>query len=293
MIKSMTGYGKSVAHIKENIINIEIRCLNSKQLDLNMRIPSVFREKEAEIRSELTGKLKRGKVDFYITFENNQNLSEVVINKDLLKKYYTEIKDFSAEVGLPIDKDIIATLFSMPDVLKSDKTSLEDEDWETLRHAIIEAVEKNEHFRAQEGVLLEKDMLLHVNLILEFLAQVEPYEKLRIQNLRERFKRNQEEFLDKSMEKFDENRFEQEIFWYLEKLDITEEKIRLRKHCDYFKDIMDNEDTNGRKLGFVCQEIGREINTLGSKAGDAEIQRIVVQMKDELEKIKEQLGNIL
>ena len=201
----------------------------------------------------------------------------------------------AAELNCPVGDDLLVSILRFPDVLKTEREDLGEEEWAKVKSAVEAALVKANEFRAGEGLLLEKDMIMRIGIILDLLAQVEPYEKARIQTLRERFERNRTEFVGNrpGMDKFDDNRFEQEIFWYLEKLDITEEKIRLRKHCDYFIDTLKSADSNGRKLGFITQEIGREVNTLGSKASDAEIQKIVVQMKDELEKIKEQLMNIL
>ncbi len=295
MIKSMTAYGKATAEPGGRTVTVEVRSLNSKQLDISTRIPQVYREKELEIRSEINRVLERGKVDFTISLDSEADTSTSSVNKELAKKYYLEIMDLAAEFNAPVGDDLIVSILRFPDVMKTEREDLNEDEWSVVKKAVEEALSKADAFRASEGVLLENDMRMRIGIILGLLDKVEPYEILRIQNLRERFERNQSEFVNNrpGMEKFDENRFEQEIFWYIEKLDITEEKIRLRKHCDYFIDTLKSNESNGRKLGFVTQEIGREINTLGSKASDAEIQKIVVQMKDELEKIKEQLMNIL
>lgn len=291
----MTGFGKTTATTEGRTVNIEIRTLNSKQLDVNTRIPAMFRDKEAEIRAEINRVLERGKIDFMITIDSESDASDFAINRPLARKYYAEITQLANELGEPAGDDIISNILKMPDVLKAGREAPDENEWATVKAAVIEALALTEAFRASEGELLGKDMSNRIQLILDLLLTIEPLEGMRINNLRERFQRNQDEFLEKTtkVDKFDENRFEQEIFWYLEKLDITEEKLRLRKHCDYFINTLRSSDSNGRKLGFITQEIGREINTLGSKAYDAEIQMIVVQMKDELEKIKEQVSNVL
>jgi uncharacterized protein (TIGR00255 family) len=295
MIKSMTGYGKATAEPGGRTVTIEVRSLNSKQLDINARIPQAFREKELEIRSEINKVLERGKIDFTITLDNDTDTAVYCVNKPLARQYYHEIMDLAEEFHSPVGDDLVSTILRLPDVLKTEKENLNEEDWAVVQTAIAQALDQANLFRAEEGHLLEKDMKMRVGIILDLLEQVSPFEQSRILTLRERFERNQSEFVSNrpGMDKFDQNRFEQEIFWYIEKLDITEERIRLKKHCDYFFETLVSSESNGRKLGFITQEIGREINTLGSKASDADIQKIVVQMKDELEKIKEQLSNIL
>lgn len=291
----MTGYGKASAETDGKTISVEVRTLNSKQLDINARIPQVFREKELEIRIAIGRVLERGKVDFNLTSDSDAEISGSSINKALARQYHREILELAEELKAPVGDDLISSILKIPDVLRSDKESLGDEEWTAVKEAIDEALSQADRFRMEEGQLLEADMQKRIGLILGLLESVGPFEQARIRNLRERFERNSSEFIATrpGMENFDENRFEQEIFWYLERLDITEEKVRLKKHCDYFLETLKGNESNGRKLGFITQEIGREINTLGSKASDAEIQQIVVRMKDELEKIKEQLGNIL
>ena len=295
MIRSMTGFGKTTASPGGRTVNIEIRTLNSKLLDVNTRIPSLYRDKESEIRAEINRVLERGKVDFMITVDSDADVNEFAINRPLAKKYFSEITQLAKELGLTVENNVISDILKMPDVLKAGRETPDETEWAQVKTAITEALALTEAFRIAEGELLGKDMIGRIKLILDLLLKVEPLEGARIGNLRDRFQRNQDEFLEKTtkVDKFDENRFEQEIFWYLEKLDITEEKLRLRKHCDYFINTLNSSESNGRKLGFITQEIGREINTLGSKAYDAEIQMIVVQMKDELEKIKEQVSNVL
>jgi uncharacterized protein (TIGR00255 family) len=295
MIRSMTGFGKATANPGGRTVNVEIRTLNSKQLDVNTRIPLLYRDKEAEIRAEISRVLERGKIDFMITMDSDADTGEFTINRPLARRIHSEITQLANELGETAGTDVISTILRIPDVLKAGREVPDESEWNMVKTAITEAIAQTDAFRTAEGELLGKDMSSRVQIILDHLLKVEPLESARIGNLRERFQRNQDEFLEKTtkVEKFDENRFEQEIFWYLEKLDITEEKLRLRKHCDYFFNTLLSSESNGRKLGFITQEIGREINTLGSKAYDAEIQMIVVQMKDELEKIKEQLGNVL
>lgn len=295
MIRSMTGFGKTTAAAGGRTVNIEIRTLNSKQLDVNTRIPSLYRDKESEIRAEINRVLERGKIDFMITVDSDSDANDFAINVPLARKYYSEIKQLANELGETTGDDIISTLLKIPEVLKAGREAPDESEWAVVKAAILEALALTDIFRTAEGELLGKDMSARIQLILDLLLVIEPLEGARIGNLRDRFQRNQDEFLEKTtkIDKFDENRFEQEIFWYLEKLDITEEKLRLRKHCAYFTDTLRSAESNGRKLAFITQEIGREINTLGSKAYDAEIQMIVVQMKDELEKIKEQVSNVL
>jgi uncharacterized protein (TIGR00255 family) len=295
MIRSMTGFGKATATPGGRTVNIEIRTLNSKQLDVNTRIPVLYRDKESEIRTEINRVLERGKIDFMINVDSDSDANDFAINRPLAQKYFNEITHLADELGVPAGDDIISNILKMPDVLKAGRETPDETEWTLVRTAINEALALTEVFRTSEGELLGNDMSARIQMILDLLLKIEPLEGARITNLRERFQRNQDEFLEKTtkVDKFDENRFEQEIFWYLEKLDITEEKLRLRKHCDFFIDTLRSSDSNGRKLGFITQEIGREINTLGSKAYNAEIQMIVVQMKDELEKIKEQVSNVL
>jgi uncharacterized protein (TIGR00255 family) len=291
----MTGFGKTTANPGGRTVNIEIRTLNSKQLDVNTRIPALYRDKESEIRAEISKVLERGKIDFMITVDSDAETSDFAINRPLARKYYSEIKQLADDLGETASDTILSDILKMPDVLKAGREAPDESEWALIKAAVIDALALTDAFRSAEGELLGNDMTARIQLILDLLLKIEPLEKARITNLRDRFQRNQDEFLEKTtkVDKFDENRFEQEIFWYLEKLDITEEKLRLRKHCDYFTETLRSSDSNGRKLGFITQEIGREINTLGSKAYDAEIQMIVVQMKDELEKIKEQVSNVL
>jgi uncharacterized protein (TIGR00255 family) len=295
MIRSMTGFGKASANAGGRTVIVEIRTLNSKQLDINTRIPLLYRDKEAEIRADINRVLERGKIDFMITVDSDSDAADFTINRPLARRIYNEITQFANELGETTGNDIVSTILKMPDVLKAGREEIDETEWAQVKIAINEALALTDAFRTAEGELLGNDMTPRIKLILDLLLKIEPMEAARIGNLRDRFQRNQDEFLEKTtkVDKFDENRFEQEIFWYLEKLDITEEKQRLRKHCDYFVETINSNESNGRKLGFITQEIGREINTLGSKAYDAGIQMLVVQMKDELEKIKEQIANVL
>jgi uncharacterized protein (TIGR00255 family) len=291
MIKSMTGFGKSQVELKGKTISIEIRSLNSKQLDLNMRAPQIFREKEMEIRSYLAQVLERGKIDANISIESKLDTPSAMINKPLAMQYYQQLKELKDAIPEAEMNDILSILVRMPDVFKSEKEEMADEDWSQINEGIAAAVKELDIFRQNEGAELEKDFVKRVKIIANLLNQVLPYEAERVGAFRARLKSQLEEL--SSDINYDENRLEQELIYYMEKLDITEEKIRLAKHIDYFIQTLKDKDSPGKKLGFITQEIGREINTLGSKANDAEIQKLVVQMKDELEKVKEQLANIL
>ena len=291
MIKSMTGFGKCALELPDKSVSVEIKSLNSKQFDAYVRLPPVYREKEAEIRVMLTTGLIRGKVELNININNNGEAANFNFNRSLAKQYFEEIKGLSSELGMDLSNEVISTLVRMPDVLKAEQAELSADEWKKVVHAIKEAIDHLNAFRSQEGESLEKDLINRVNIIDHLLSEVAPFEKKRIENLRKRILKQLEDSLPKGT--VDMNRFEQEIIYYMEKLDITEEKVRLSKHCQYFLETLAEKGTNGKKLGFISQEMGREINTLGSKANDADMQKLVVLMKDELEKIKEQLFNIL
>ena len=294
MIKSMTGYGKAAIEITGRKLTIEIKTLNSKQLDLNLKIPGYFREKEWEVRTFLTQKLERGKIDFYIGTEVTGEMLNYSINHSLAKKYHEELKTLSHEFNEECPADLLSLVLKMPDVMQKSRDEMNENDWEFISGAVSEAVAQVNEFRMNEGRVLEDDMLKRIHSIMQLLDSIEPYEINRIKELRERLLRDFSNYKgDFNGSAPDQNRFEQELIYYLEKLDITEEKVRLLKHCQYFLETLQESVSQGKKLGFVTQEMGREINTIGSKANDSEIQKIVVQMKDELEKIKEQLGNIL
>lgn len=291
MILSMTGFGKSAADIEGKKLNIEIRSLNSKQLDLGIRMCRLLKDKESEIRSIATKELQRGKVDIAVYFENKEDAANFSINKALLEKYYEELKAISAEIKNDFPTDYFSLASRMPDVLSTSDETLDESQWKNFLNAFYDALKQVNVFRKEEGKNLGNDIKERVSLILKHLENIIPFEKKRIGEIKNRIHRDLEEYAGK--ENYDMNRFEQELIYYIDKIDITEEKIRLQKHCDYFLDTMKQPEANGRKLGFITQEMGREINTIGSKANDADIQKIVVQMKDELEKIKEQLLNIL
>lgn len=291
MIKSMTGYGKSVADIQHQKLMVEIRTLNSKQLDLNMRVPQSFREKEIELRAMLRKLLQRGKVDFSISREQSEKADGPILNKTLAHHYYSQLREFAKEIGSEEREDFLMLITRFPDIFAADQPVLATDDWHALREAVKDAIDNVTLFREHEGSVLEKDFRQRIANILELLSEVDPFEKARVERVKDRITKSLNENITDIH--YDKNRLEQEMIYYLEKLDITEEKIRLRKHCDYFLEVLDSEEIVGKKLSFVLQEIGREINTLGSKSNDADMQKIVVLMKDELEKVKEQMLNIL
>lgn len=291
MIKSMTGFGRAVVETCGKCVTVEIRTLNSKQLDLNTRIPLLFKNYENDIRSILSKELERAKADFIITVENRSVSSSVTINKELAKSYYQTVKELSNELENPIESDIFLHVMRMPDVVSTPQEEVSDELWEAVRAAILDACRQLNEFRISEGKVLEQDFVKRITLIRNMIDEVTPFEENRIVKIREKFENSLKELAPKVQ--YDPNRLEQEIFYYLEKLDITEEKVRLRKHCNYFIETLNENQSNGKKLGFIVQECGREINTMGSKSNDFDIQQIVVRMKDELEKLKEQLANVL
>ncbi len=287
----MTGFGKCQAVLPDKKITLEIRSLNSKQLDLNMRLPGVYKEKEMQIRSLLATELHRGKIDFAIFIEAMGDFGNYSINQDLAKRYHRELENLAKEIDQKAESDYLSILSRMPDVLKNEIIEIGEDEWKRLFAEVNHAIKNLDDFRIEEGSSLDADFRKRTALILDYLSEIEKHEKERIKNVRERIRRHINEVSEEV--NIDENRFEQEIIFYLEKLDITEEKTRLRKHCSYFIETMEEASPNGKKLNFISQEMGREINTLGAKASDANIQRFVVMMKDELEKIKEQVLNVL
>jgi uncharacterized protein (TIGR00255 family) len=295
MIKSMTGYGKALCEFSGRKITIEIKSLNSKAFDLNLKLPGVLREKEMELRNRLSQRLERGKIDIFTTSESNGESLKFGINKAIAKRYQEELKSLQVELGEEDMPGLLPIILKMPDVIQSGREELSEEDADKILVAVNQAVELLDEFRIKEGEILEADFRQRIDLILGFLIAIEPLEKERTLFIREKLRREFRNMSESENQSgiIDENRFEQELIFYLERLDITEEKVRLKKHCDFFLDTMTDENGQGKKLGFIVQEIGREINTIGSKANDAGIQKFVVQMKDELEKIKEQLLNIL
>ncbi len=294
MIKSMTGYGKAVVEIPGRKLIIEVKTLNSKQLDLGLKLPGFFRNKELEVRTLISQRLERGKIEVYVYTENSGESPSFSINHILAKKYHDELKSLLKELRDSSPGGIIPLVLKMPDVIQTSREDMTEEDWQAISTGIGQAVGQVDEFRNEEGKILEEDILKRVQSILQLLDEIGPFEKKRMQELRERMLKDFSKYSgDFNGSAPDQNRFEQELIYYLEKLDITEEKVRLLKHCQYFLETLTEFQSQGKKLGFITQEMGREINTIGSKASDAEIQKIVVQMKDELEKIKEQLGNIL
>lgn len=288
----MTGYGRAERHTERRKITVEIKSLNSKQLDLSTRIPSLYREKEYEIRNAVGKALGRGKVDLVVSVEpvGGTKAAAGTINRELFKAYYAQLVELQNEVG---DKNgsepLITTVLRLPEVMQTDAVEIGEAEWTALAEAVDEAVENLNRFRTQEGAVLIADLLKRIDTIESLAARIVPLEGERIETVRTRL----QDSLKALQVPVDNNRFEQEIIYYLEKFDITEEKVRLKQHCDYFRTVAGESEGVGRKLGFIAQEIGREINTTGSKANHAEIQKIVVRMKDELEKIKEQLLNLL
>lgn len=290
MTHSMTGYGKAVAELPNKKINIEIRSLNSKQFDLYARIPGVFRVKEIELRNSLSNSLERGKVDLTMNVEVFTKDVSSKIDYNVLNQYRQEIEQFAQSSNIPAPADWFSVLLRLPDVMKQDTEELDEDEWKIVENAIESAVEEVISFRKQEGVMLEKVLTEKISNIRSLLKEIEPFEGERIERLKNRIYEglNHLEGFE-----FDKNRFEQEIIYYLEKLDINEEKNRLSHHLDFFDETLRAKTSQGKKLGFIAQEIGREINTLGSKSNQSDMQRIVVKMKDELEQIKEQILNIL
>ena len=287
----MTGYGKAVVVFKNKKISAEIKSLNSKQLDLQTRIAPLYREKEMEIRQMITTALERGKVDFSLWIERDEGVDATPVNAALVENYYRQLKSVAAKVGIPEPADWMYTLTRMPDVLtKTEQEVLTEEEWAAARTAVEDAIAALVDFRNQEGAALEKKFTEKIDNIERLLAEIEPYEKGRVEKIRQRIVDGLQQI---SGADYDKNRLEQELIYYIEKLDISEEKQRLTNHLKYFRETMKNGHGQGKKLGFIAQEMGREINTTGSKSNQAEMQNIVVQMKDELEQIKEQVLNAL
>jgi uncharacterized protein (TIGR00255 family) len=287
----MTGYGKKEVSFPDKKLNMEIKSLNSKNSDIYIKIPHSLREKEMEIRQIIDEKLCRGKIELNLFYELNEGVSPVSINKDAVKSYYLQLTELHNDLNLDVSDSILDMIMRLPDTLKSDKTSLDQFEWDEIKSALNAALKELDQFRMQEGKALENDLNLRLKNISNLLAETGIYEPSRIEQIREKLISRLKE-ISTSVE-FDHNRLEQELVYYIDKLDISEEKSRLANHLKYFSETMIKEETPGRKLGFIAQEMGREINTLGSKANDFQIQKIVVQMKDELEKIKEQLLNVL
>ncbi len=291
MIKSMTGYGKAECELPNKRITIEIKSLNSKQLDINARFPSTYKEKDIEVRKLIAEKLERGKVDFNLYCEQLGASSNAHVNKPVVVAYHQQLSEIEKELGYTPNEDIFSTIMRLPDAVKIEYEELDEDEWKQIRAKIEEAITHLNEFRSQEGIALEQDILSHVNEISALKDQVTPFESERMEHLKKRITEALNE-LSSNLQS-DPNRFEQEMIYYLEKWDINEEKVRLDNHCKYFIETIAEPRSNGKKLGFISQEIGREINTMGSKANHPDIQKLVIKMKDELEKIKEQALNIL
>lgn len=290
MIRSMTGFGKALQKYNSKDITVEIKALNSKQLDLIIKLPTEVRSLEYEIRNKIGVQLQRGKIEIGLTIEDSSKEESILIDKEMVGSYIEQVKQLSESLNLELPQDLVSLILKFPNVFKNKEDVVNENLTNIILKTVQEAFDAFDAFRIQEGLVLKTDLLKRINLILSLLDQVEPFESLRHATIKNRLISNLSELAGAGH--YDENRFEQELIYYLEKLDITEEKVRLKQHCNYFMLSID-EDNAGKKLGFISQEIGREINTLGSKANEANIQRLVVQMKDELEKIKEQLFNIL
>ncbi len=287
----MTGFGKAVCELKDKVITIEIKSLNSKQLDIFTRIPAIYREKDLDIRNLLSNKLKRGKIEFNLIIEITDAKNAGKINAPVVKEYYKQLKEIGNELKIDYNDSILGLIMRLPESLKIDKEELDDSEWKKVTDAIQTALTSLNEFRNQEGAALKKDLLHRINKIEETIPKIKEFEADRIKSIREKLESSLNEYSE--IEKVDTNRLEQELIYYLEKLDITEEKVRLRNHCTYFKEVIESSEPVGKKLGFIGQEIGREVNTIGSKANNHDIQKLVVEMKDELEKIKEQVLNVL
>lgn len=287
----MTGYGRIVKDIPGKKITVEIKTLNSKQFDLNVRVPSYYREKELEIRNKLAQELKRGKIDFSMFVELIDEQSNTTINEAIYKGYYKQLEQIYKSMDKPMPAEATVDILRLPDVLSAEYAELDEKEWDQITEIINQAVNSCNSYRLQEGEAMYIDLKSRVQNIEVLRKEIEPIEKERIQNVKERIRAKLDEFIDP--EKIDENRFEQELIHFLDKLDVNEEMVRLSNHCEYFLQTLDEDGANGKKLGFISQEIGREINTLGSKANEAGMQKLVVRMKDQLEKIKEQALNIM
>ena len=291
MIKSMTGYGTASFDSGNTKYTVEIKSLNSKFLELSLRLPKSFTEKEFQVRTECNKQIERGKVNLFFNVEMaNTTTNAAGIDKELLKHYYQQLKAVSAELNEP-SNNLLQLALSLPEVVKYDEETVSEEEWKTAEKTFHQALAAFQQFRADEGKVLEQDVKMRIGIILKNLELVELEEPKRVPVIRERLDQLLSEAVGREV--IDQNRFEQELIYFIDKLDITEEKIRLKAHCEYFIETLKSADANGKKLGFISQEIGREVNTLGSKANDANMQKLVVGMKEELEKIKEQLLNVL
>jgi len=290
MIKSMTGFGNATAQYGNKNITVDLKSVNSKFFDLSLRLPSAYRDRELELRSYLQRELERGKADLSIVIENGSTQKKTSIDKTLFKAYFQELLALDKELSIT-SVDYTNTILRLPDVLVADRGELEDGEWDQVFEVIGKAVAAFQKFRETEGKSQIADLTQRIKAIEQLLLRIEEFEPQRVESVRQRLSGSLEEFIES--QNIDRNRFEQELIFYIEKLDISEEKVRLRSHCEFFLETMNDAGSNGKKLNFIGQEIGREINTIGSKANHAGIQKLVVEMKDELEKVKEQLMNIL
>lgn len=290
MLLSMTGYGKATCRYADKKITVEVKSLNSKQMDINMRLAAVYREKELEIRNLIAQQLERGKVDFALSVEEN-GASATLINPTVVANYYRQMQEIANQLQIPMPSNSFDTILKLPDALKTDNNNITGEEWEAVRQTVLAALTQLTEFRQQEGKALQNMFTQKIDRIGTLLTEVEPYETGRVAKIRNHIEEALKTIADKTA--IDHNRFEQELIYYIEKLDVNEEKVRLRNHLKYFAETMEKEHAAGKKLGFIAQEMGREINTLGSKSNQSEMQIIVVKMKDELEQIKEQVLNVL
>jgi uncharacterized protein (TIGR00255 family) len=287
----MTGFGKAVRAFNSHTVNVEIKCLNSKQADIYLKLPAIYREGENEVRNELARTLLRGKIEANIWLETEGVDRTVTLNQAVILDYLEQINTLGQTIQMPGNDVLLPIVMRLPDVVKVEKQDFDEEEWKLVMETIRQCISGVDHFRIQEGEAIGRDIQNHINVILERLVSIRAIEKNRIDRIREKMSIALKEIAGRI--KLDENRFEQELIYYIEKIDINEEMVRLQNHCTYLIEILDSEETPGRKIGFISQEIGREINTIGSKANDSDIQRLVVEMKDELEKIKEQSLNVL
>ncbi|MFY7971561.1 MAG: YicC/YloC family endoribonuclease [Flavobacteriales bacterium] len=288
-LRSMTGFGKAEVQTANKKVTVEVKSLNSKQLDLNVRMPSLYREKELDLRGWLTERIQRGKADVLVYYESLDAEKRMAINKQLMESYYRDLKEVADKVGMT-GGDFLNALIRIPDVMKPESQEMDEAEWNGVMSAVKEAYQRFDQYRSIEGAKLKEEFAMRIQLILKYRADLQAPLEARITKIKEKLRSNLEELIP--ADKIDSNRFEQELIYYLERLDISEEQQRLLTNCEHFLEELDGE-SQGKKLGFISQEIGREINTIGSKANDADMQRLVVQMKDELEKIKEQINNVL
>jgi uncharacterized protein (TIGR00255 family) len=286
----MTGFGIAAVEFQQKTISVEIKSVNSKFLDLTLRLPAIYREKEMELRTELARFIERGKAEVTFAIESQDNNKRINLNRPLLKAYYDELKKIDSELNISTS-NYLQLILTMPDILSGEKIQLTEEEWKYASSALALAMKEFQSFRNAEGHALEKDLKQHIDSIISGVKDLENFEQGRLDIVRTRLQGSLEEFIQ--VNNIDRNRFEQELIFYIEKFDISEEKVRLRSHCEYFLQTMQDEDSSGKKLSFIAQEIGREINTIGSKANDADMQKNVVVLKDELEKVKEQVLNLL